>query len=609
MLAEVSSKVPRGWILGVVAGLFLALFSAYPQIKLLYNVGGEWNGHYAYNDIDEVAYAAYLKALIDGRPRKNDPYTGRDDGPGSPQPESLFSIQFAAPYTVAIPSRILGVSAPTAMTLSGMIAAFLSAFILFLLIARISGSPWAGLAGSLIALCGGALAAGEGAIGEIMGTGFSYPYFPAFRRYLPAVPFPVFLALLPLMWYWLRAKGTRQRIWLTVAAAVLFSFTVFSYFYTWTSAAAWLACFAALALVLRRDEFRRNLYGFIALAAACAIPLTIYGLMLSQRADTLDYVQLLVHTREPDLFRFPVYVGVLAVVALIAAVWRRTADPRGASFILTLSLALTPLLLFNQQVITGRSLQPIHYQVFIGNYIASTALVLSLALTFRTELEKGAVAAKAVCASLATLAVIWGFVECHYTVRVLDEANVLRDGHMPAAQFLKREAEALEDPFRATIFSISNIHADDSPTVSPQAVLWARHQHVFAGLGWEESKERYYRQLYFQTLDDRWLERRLRNGDFVSMIALFGWGRHSDRLTSQAEPLTFGEIEAEARSFRAFIEGFDKNEAYQPLLTHAVVPDGWEVDLTNLDQWYERDSGTKAGNQIVFRLKPRFDPK
>ena len=65
-------------------------------------------------DIDEVAYAAYLKALIDGRSRKNDPYTGRDDSDENPQTESLFSIQFASPYLVAIPARIFGISAPTA---------------------------------------------------------------------------------------------------------------------------------------------------------------------------------------------------------------------------------------------------------------------------------------------------------------------------------------------------------------------------------------------------------------------------------------------------------------------------------------------------------------
>jgi len=32
------------WRFGIVAGLFLAIFSLYPQFKLLYNRGSEWNG-------------------------------------------------------------------------------------------------------------------------------------------------------------------------------------------------------------------------------------------------------------------------------------------------------------------------------------------------------------------------------------------------------------------------------------------------------------------------------------------------------------------------------------------------------------------------------------
>lgn len=78
------------WRFGVFAGICLAVFSLYPQLNLIYLRGAEYNGHYAYNDIDEVAYASYVHALIDGRPRKNDPYTGRDDSPEHPQPESLF---------------------------------------------------------------------------------------------------------------------------------------------------------------------------------------------------------------------------------------------------------------------------------------------------------------------------------------------------------------------------------------------------------------------------------------------------------------------------------------------------------------------------------------
>src|SRR5438876_7259830 len=163
------------WRFGIVAGLFLAVFSLYPQIKLIYNRGSEWNGHYAYNDIDEVAYAAYLKALIDGRPRKNDPYTGRDDSPENPQQESLFSMQFAGPYSIAIPARVFGVPVTWAMTISGAVAAFLTALAIFWLIGMITGDSLFAVAGSLVVLCGGALFAGEGAIGEILGDGISYP--------------------------------------------------------------------------------------------------------------------------------------------------------------------------------------------------------------------------------------------------------------------------------------------------------------------------------------------------------------------------------------------------------------------------------------------------
>ena len=604
MVSGKSSISRSAWLLGIIAGLFLALFSAYPQLKLIYNEGGNWHGHYAYNDIDEVAYAAYLKALIDGRPRRNDPYTGRDDAPGAQQPESLFSIQFAAPYAVALPARLLGISAPTAMTFSGMAAAFLSALFLFLLIRAVTGSDWAGFAGSLLVLCGGALAAGEGAIGEILGTGFAYPYFPYLRRYLPAVPFAAFVLLLLCVYVWFRSDRGRTRVILCTAASFLFSFLVFSYFYIWTTAAAWLACLGIVWLAFRPDGWKRDIRGLLVLAATLLIPLGFYALLLSWRGGSLDQVQLLVYSRAPDLFRFPVYIAVAAILLFASGVLTGRVDRKSAPSLFAFSLSLVPLAIFNQQVVTGRSLQPIHYQVFIGNYVAGLSLVLNAFLIAKGRSGASSVGFKAVCASLATVAVIWGFVECHYTVRVLDEANVLRDRQMPLAKKLVQYSKDAPDPFRATIFSLSNLQADDSPTVAPQAVLWSRHQHVFAGLSWKESKERYYRYLYYQSLDEHWLDKRLRGGDFVSIIALFGWGRHSDRLSLAAKPLTDGEIREEVRSYGEFIRNFGGEQAYDPLLSIAVVPKGWDPDLSNLKEWYELGEREEVGDQVLYRLKP-----
>ncbi len=590
------------WQYGIIAGIFLAVFALYPQFKMLYLRGNDWQGNYAYNDIDEVAYASYLRALIDGRPRKNDPYTGRDDSPETPQPESLFSIQFAAPYAVAIPSRILGISAPTAMTIAGAFAGFFAALALFWLIGKITGDSIFAMTGSLVVLCGGALAAGEGAIGEVLGTGSSYPYFPFLRRYIPAIPFPVFFAMCALVWLLVTTKDINKRIIYTVLAAFCFAFLNFSYFYIWTTAAAWLVCVVFLWLIARPENWFDDFKAFIALGLSCLLSLIPYALMLSNRSQTMDNVQLLVLTHEPDLFRTPSLLAFAVLGMLILGVVLNLINFKDRSTLFAASFALTVIAVFNQQIITGHSLQPIHYQVFIGNYVAALSLVLTLGLLSKEFRENKPLPAKIAFSVVAFIAVIWGFVECHYTVRVLDEANIIRDEGMPLANRLEELSKNEQNPHQTTIFSYSSIHADDSPTVAPQAILWSRHQHVFAGLSWEESKERYYQYLYYNNLDENWLEKDLRT-NFVSMIALFGWGRHTNRLSNEAKPLTYGEIAEEARKYGEYRKNFSIKQAANPTISYVVVPNDWDADFTNVDVWYDRDEGERLGTYTLYKVK------
>ncbi len=592
------------WRFGIIAGIFLAIFASYPQIKMWYLQGENWQGHYAYNDIDEVAYASYLKALIDGRPRRNDPYTGRDDTPAAPQPESLFSIQFAAPYAVAIPARILGIPATWAMTLAGAFAAFLTALACFWLIGTLTEDSLFAMTGTLVMLCGGALFAGEGAIGEILGTGSSYPYFPFLRRYIPAMAFPAFFILIGAVWQLVKSVDLQKRIIWCIVSSLCFSFVVFSYFYVWTTAAAWLFCVAVLYLIVRPKNWFKDIQGLIVSGIAWFIPLIFYAVMLSNRVQTMDNIQLLVYTRQPDLWRFPQYLSVIVLLVLFGGVLLNRINLKSHATIFAISFAVVPFVLFNQQILTGRALQPIHYQVFIGNYVAGLALVISLGLVFGSWLKQNTLKIKSIITVFAVLAITWGFVECHYTVRVLDDANVARDNALPLGRRLTELAKNDADKHQQTIFSLTNIQADDSPTVAPQNVLWARHQHVFAGLSWQESKERYYQQLYYQNLDENWLENTLQNGDFVSMIALFGWGRHTNRLSSDAKPLMYFEIAEEAKRFGEYRKNFSIREAANPKLSYLVLPSNQKkVDLTNLDKWYERDEGEQVGGYVLYKLK------
>jgi hypothetical protein len=612
MLNDKSSTGKLKWRWGIVAGIFLAIFSLYPQMKMWYVRGADWQGAYAYNDFDEVAYASYLRALIDGRPRKNDPYTGRDDSPETPQPESLFSIQFVAPYIVAIPARVFGVSASWAMTISGALAAFFAALTVFWFLGRLTGNSLFAMAGAITVLAGGALAAGEGAFAELY-NGWeygAYPYFPFLRRYLPAIPFPFFFALGISVWTLVNTEKFKKQIVWILLAAVCFFVMVFSYFYIWTSAAAWLGTIGLLWLIFRPGDWKTDIKNFGLLAVLCALILAAYAWLLSHRAETMDQVQLLVMTHKPDLLRMPEMISYFVLLMLILAVIFKVIKLRDRSTIFAFSFALVPLITFNQQVLTGRSLQPIHYQVFIVNYVAAFSLVLALGLVFRDTFEKYRKASAVAISLLALAAIGWGFVECHYTVRVLDDANILRDEAMPLARRLSELAPndtPSPDANRAVVFPVDILTGDDEPTVAPQAILWARHQHVFAGVTWDENKERYYQTLYYMSYDEKWLDYQLKHGNFVAMIALFGWGRHTDRLSADSKPLTYGEVNQEVQKFAEYYKNFDYQKATHPTLSYLVMPKDQEVDLSNLEKWYRRDQGEVLGKFTLYKLEVKAE--
>jgi hypothetical protein len=114
----------NNWKWMVWGAIAITVLSVYPQLLMWGARGREWNGTYAEIHGDEWVYSAYVQALIDGRPRRNDPYTGRDDRPGDAQPESLFSIQFVPAYMIAAPAKLLRLSSSTAFIVLGILAPF-----------------------------------------------------------------------------------------------------------------------------------------------------------------------------------------------------------------------------------------------------------------------------------------------------------------------------------------------------------------------------------------------------------------------------------------------------------------------------------------------------
>src|SRR6266511_3186895 len=364
---------------GALAALVITLLSLMPQLRFWIVRGSHWNGAYTILQLDEVLYSAYVSALIDGRPRRNDPVSGRDDHPEAPLPESLFSIQFVPAYAIALPARVLGISASTAFIVLMGAAGLLASLSVWWLLTSIMGDGKFAAIGMLAVLCFGALAAGQGLIGLLLNLDVRFLGLPFLRGYEPSAPFPLFFMFCALVWKAFTTTSRRTASISALVAGVTFSILIFSYFYLWTAAAAWFVCVAGLWFVMPRVDRGMLIRIIIILTLPVVLALGFFTYLLSHVPSTLDK-HVLNFTHRPDFFRVPEIIGAFVLLALVEGIRRKKNSLTEPRVIFTASFGFLPFLIFNQQVITGRSIQPYHYQVLISNYVVLLGVVLALRL-------------------------------------------------------------------------------------------------------------------------------------------------------------------------------------------------------------------------------------
>ncbi|MDQ3042183.1 MAG: hypothetical protein M3R11_07350 [Acidobacteriota bacterium] len=594
------------WLLGIAAGLILGILAVYPQFNLQRLRGDDFQGAFASCDLDEMAYASYLQALIDGRPRRNDPYTGRDQTTDNSQPESLFSIQFFPAYLIAVPARIFGLSVSQAMPIVSFISAFLAALALFWLIVSITENSYLAFVGTLVVMFGSALIVGIGAINGFYENGVAYPFFPFLRRYIPSLAFPFLFAFFACLWNGLQSETRWRRVVFSAAGSLCFAALVFSYFYVWTAAGAVLFGLTLLVMLFPSENWRKDFLFLAITGAFCLLALVPYVLLLANRDETMDRAQLLVFTRRTDLLRTVEIIGYLILTVTTFALWRKFTKLEDGKAYFIAAFAFAPLLVFNQQVFTGRSLQPFHYEFYVINYIVLLAVVLITAVFWQNFFGQKKNISIVLLSILGLVSIFWGYIEAKETTKFWDSINIQRDEAMPVNLYLRELAgENIENAKRQATLNFEAIQADSQPTVAPQAVLWARHQHVFAGLeNWNENKKRYYQMLYYSDLNADWLRRALTGcRDIEACMALFGWDRFNARLSANARPLTLGEIEDEVNNFTRFSRDFSLEDALNPQLSYVVVYNEANNQMTNLDIWYERGAVRNFEKYSLYELK------
>src|SRR5205085_2778400 len=394
---------------------------------------------------------------------------------------------------LALPARALGLTAPQVFMLLAPLMAFLTTLALFWLLTILTGDERLASVGALIVLCFGTLAAGQGAGRLLLGWRTWYDYFPFLRRYQPAPTFPLFFLFCACACRALTRDLRCARRYATLAG-LLFALLIFSYFYLWTAAAAWLACLVTLWLVARRTNVReltQRLAPFVTLALAALVP---YGLLMARRVASTDQVLMMELTRAPDLLRVPELIGAAVLVALAIGARRNAFAWRDQTALLAASFALTPFVVFNQQLITHRSLQPLHIEHFIANYTALIASVLPVALLRRNR----APIKPHLLRIAALIACAWGLVEVGFTTQAFSDYNREHDDVVPIVQRIKQTpaAVAIVGPLPPMVFTTSIALANNLPTYS-QPILWGTHIPNFPSSSTDECQERAFQFYYY----------------------------------------------------------------------------------------------------------------
>ncbi|HXH68953.1 MAG TPA: hypothetical protein VNI60_01265 [Pyrinomonadaceae bacterium] len=606
------------WV--ILAGIITSAYSLAPQIQLWGIRGDAWNGVYAYHDHDEMAYTAYIQTLIDGKPRRNSPYTGREDSTENPLDESLFSIQFLAFYPIVLPARFLGISSSTAMILFSAIIGFLSALALFWLLNLLFEKPFLSFVGTVLVFSVGALVAGQGSIiSRFSPDSIYYPIaFPFARRTVPSIGFPALFLFFAFTWKFLTSATRRLKILSGILAILSFTFLVFSYFYLWTTAVAWVFGLILLTIIFRSRDWRKTAISLLVLGAFLSLVLIPYFVLLANRGTIIDSVHLLVFTRQPDLWRIPEILSFAVLFGFFAAKGLGWLDLREPKILFLMAFALVAPIVFNQQILSGRSLQPVHYQFYCVNYISAFSLLTFVCVLLNKKVNSRTFNKILLLLGLAALYV--GYSDGQFSVKKARGENIWRDELLPVAQKIKTISQSSENYGKnqtSTVLSfdfypytlMNSIYSlncsDDLPALSSQAVLWSPRQKVFSDLSPEESTDRLFKFIYYQNFDEKWLAKELQNERAGLVEGFFGWDTKAAILTDQAKPVTNEKIDEIVGRYVKFRQNFNYENAKTPTLSFVIIHQATQANLSAVDKWYERDAGESVGKYTLYRVKLR----
>jgi hypothetical protein len=125
----------------------------------------------------------------------------------------------------------------------------------------------------------------------------------------------------------------------------------------------------------------------------------------------------------------------------------------------------------------------------------------------------------------------------------------------------------------------------------------------------EARKEYFFSHLYYANANTDALRQALKGTpndptmNYYARAVLFGHERIVPALAADFRPIEDSEIEDQIRVYQAYADSFSRAQAAKRPLAYVITGANSNLDLGNIDRWYDRDSGERVGNYLLYRVK------
>lgn len=332
------------WV--IILGIVVSLLCALPQ--MYFRIDHRDDGVYQGIELlPDSPWSARAREVMDGHPWFGNIYN--KDGKDQP-----YLFQPLGSIITAYTGELFSFDINNTLLLSRLIFPFIVTILIYSFVFLISRDKLAALTSTAILLLADSILRPFGVLQILQGE-LPDEFLRLSRPVNPAMIYIFFFGFLVSFWYYYKNRAVRYGI----LSAVLLGLNFYNYLYTWT----YLYAFGGLLVLFHMyerqwKEAQRLSYVFFgALIVGIPYLINLYNVTTYPTYEEVGARFGVVLTHMPLFVGFTVIISIFAFLMFFP---KRDKD----QYYFNLALVLTPFITMNQQIITGKILQPNHYHWF-----------------------------------------------------------------------------------------------------------------------------------------------------------------------------------------------------------------------------------------------------